>query len=197
MLFRSATDQGVTDTEIAVGTMADPGNTIIPGLNQELFDAADAFVGWCNDAGGILGRKIVLNKRDAKLMEAAPRTVEACQSDFMLVGNGAALDDTTVKARTGVPASALAWAIAYDTGSAPRVSPPTASGDHPASRTAASPKGPMVASPSGLMVVSRQSMYSVDCRPEARVKLPRFAERSASIESRRSVGVMTAEVRRA
>ena len=103
----------------------------------------------------------------------------------------------TVKARTGVPASALAWAIAYDTGSAPRVSPPTASGVHPASRIAASPSGPIVASPSGLIVVSRQSTYSVDCRPEARVKLPRFAERSASIESRRSVGVMRAEVRRA
>ena len=54
---KGATDQGVTDTEIVVGTMADPGNTIIPGLNQELFDAADAFVGWCNDAGGIRPRR--------------------------------------------------------------------------------------------------------------------------------------------
>lgn len=97
---KGATEQGVTDSQIVVGTISDPGNTIIPGLNQELFDAADAFVGWCNEAGGILGRKIVLNKRDAKLMEAGPRMVEACQSDFMLVGNGEALDDTTVKPRT-------------------------------------------------------------------------------------------------
>lgn len=97
---KGATDQGVTDTEIVVGTIADPGNTFVPGLNQELFDAADAFVGWCNDAGGILGRKIVLNKRDAKLVEAGPRVVEACQTDFMLVGNGAGFDDGTVAPRT-------------------------------------------------------------------------------------------------
>ena len=97
---KGATDQGVTDSQIEVGTISDPGNTIIPGLNQELFDAADAFVGWCNDAGGILGRTIKLNKRDAKLVEAGPRMVEACQTDFMLVGNGEALDDTTVKPRT-------------------------------------------------------------------------------------------------
>lgn len=97
---KGATAQGVTDSQIEVGTVSDPGNSIIPGLNQELFDAADAFVGWCNGAGGILGRTIKLNKRDAKLMEAGPRTVEACQTDFMLVGNGAALDDTTVKPRT-------------------------------------------------------------------------------------------------
>ncbi|MEY4372795.1 MAG: hypothetical protein RL219_1564 [Actinomycetota bacterium] len=96
-----STDQGVTDNQIVVGTMSDPGNSIVPGLNQELFDAADAFVGWCNEAGGILGRQIVLNKRDAKLLEAGPRMVEACQSDFMLVGNGVALDDTVVEARTG------------------------------------------------------------------------------------------------
>ncbi|MSW20972.1 MAG: branched-chain amino acid ABC transporter substrate-binding protein, partial [Actinobacteria bacterium] len=87
---KGATAQGVTDSQIEVGTVSDPGNSIIPGLNQELFDAADAFVGWCNGAGGILGRTIKLNKRDAKLMEAGPRTVEACQTDFMLVGNGAA-----------------------------------------------------------------------------------------------------------
>lgn len=107
---KGATEQGVTDSQIVVGTISDAGNTIIPGLNQELFDAADAFVGWCNDAGGILGRTIVLNKRDAKLMEAGPRMVEACQSDFMLVGNGEALDDTTVKPRT---ACGLAEIAAY------------------------------------------------------------------------------------
>jgi hypothetical protein len=62
-----ATDQGVTNTTISMSTMSDPGYTALPGLNQELFDSADAFVGWCNAAGGILGRKIVLHKRDAAL----------------------------------------------------------------------------------------------------------------------------------
>ena len=42
--------------------MADPGNTVSPGLDQELFDTADAFVGWCNAAGGIDGRRLQLDK---------------------------------------------------------------------------------------------------------------------------------------
>src|SRR5437870_5114570 len=33
---KGATAQGVTDTEIDVATMSDPGNTAVPGLNQEL-----------------------------------------------------------------------------------------------------------------------------------------------------------------
>src|SRR5207302_2570144 len=41
---KGSTEQGVSDTSIRVGTMSDPGNTTQPGLNQELFDSADAFV---------------------------------------------------------------------------------------------------------------------------------------------------------
>jgi hypothetical protein len=97
---KGATDPGVTDTSINVATMSDPGATAQPGLNQELFDSADAFVGFCNAAGGILGRKIVLHKRDAKLFEASARMIDACQApDFMLVGNGEALDATAVQQR--------------------------------------------------------------------------------------------------
>ncbi len=105
---KGATAQGVTDTEITVGTMSDPGNTIVPGLNQELFDAADAFVGWCNDAGGINGRKLKLNKHDAKLFEAGPRMVEACQTDFMLVGAGIVFDDAANQPRMDCGLSEIA-----------------------------------------------------------------------------------------
>jgi hypothetical protein len=79
-----ATARGVTDAEIHVGTMGDPTNTVLPGIGQEAFDIGDAFVEWCNAAGGILGREIVLTKRDAKLFEVGARMIEACQSDFML-----------------------------------------------------------------------------------------------------------------
>ena len=80
--------------------MADPGFTGAPGLDQEMFDAADAFVGWCNAAGGILGRKIVLHKRDAALTNVAAKMIEACNApDFMLAGNGEALDATGVQQR--------------------------------------------------------------------------------------------------
>jgi ABC-type branched-subunit amino acid transport system substrate-binding protein len=96
---KGATALGVSDTTIRVGTMSDPGTTVLPGLNQELFDSADAFVGWCNAAGGILGRQLQLDKWDAKLTEVAPRMIQACDADFTLVGNGEGLDQTGVAQR--------------------------------------------------------------------------------------------------
>ena len=94
-----ATGRGVTNTEINLATFSDTGNTIQPGLEQEFFDTGDAFVKWCNAAGGINGRKIVLHKRDAKLFNSAQVVIQACQTDFMEVGGGTALDDATVKPR--------------------------------------------------------------------------------------------------
>ncbi len=79
--------------------MSDAGNTIAPGLEVEFFQVGEAFVKWCNAAGGINGRKLVLDKHDAKLFESGARIVEACQKDFMLVGNGDAFDQATVKPR--------------------------------------------------------------------------------------------------
>jgi hypothetical protein len=96
---KGATDLGVTDTSLTVGTMSDPGSPVQPGLNQELFDSAEAFVGWCNAAGGILGRKLTLHKWDAKLTEVPPRMIDACRGDFALVGNGEALDANGVDQR--------------------------------------------------------------------------------------------------
>ena len=43
---KGATAKGVTDSEIRVGTVADPGFAGRPGLNQELFDAATVFTKW-------------------------------------------------------------------------------------------------------------------------------------------------------
>jgi len=89
-----ATDVGVTDDSIQIGTISDPGFSGRPGLNQEVFDSAEGFTKWCNAAGGIYGRNIDLRKRDAKLTEYQPRMIEACeQGDFMLVGGGGVFDD--------------------------------------------------------------------------------------------------------
>jgi ABC-type branched-subunit amino acid transport system substrate-binding protein len=96
---KGATSRGVTDTEINIATFSDTGNTISPGLEQEFFDTGDAFVKWCNAAGGINGRKIVLHKRDAKLFNSAAVVIDACQTDFMQVGGGTGLDAPTVKPR--------------------------------------------------------------------------------------------------
>lgn len=89
-----ATDQGVTADSIHIATFSDVGFTGRPGLNQELFDAAQVFSQWCNDAGGINGRKIVVDYRDAKLFEYKQRMIESCGQDFMMVGGGAVFDDT-------------------------------------------------------------------------------------------------------
>lgn len=85
--------QGITDTSIEVGTVADPGYTGRLGLNQEIFDAATAFVTWCNDLGGINGKELVLNLHDAKIVEYQPVMEQACQTDFALVGAGAVQDN--------------------------------------------------------------------------------------------------------
>ncbi len=118
---KGATDVGVTDTSINVSTISDPGFTGAPGLNQEIFDAADAFVGWCNAAGGILGRKLDMVKRDAALTQVAAKMVEACsRPDFLLVGNGEALDATGVQQRLSCHLPEIAG---YDVSSAAGTAP--------------------------------------------------------------------------
>ncbi|MBV9952386.1 MAG: ABC transporter substrate-binding protein, partial [Acidimicrobiia bacterium] len=86
--------QGVTADSIKVGAISDPGFAGRPGLNQELFDASTVFTKWCNDAGGINGRKLDLTLRDAALTEYKQRITESCAEDFALVGGGAVFDDT-------------------------------------------------------------------------------------------------------
>ena len=89
-----ATDTGVTADSIQVSAISDPGFAGRPGLNQEIFDAAEAFTKWCNEAGGVNGRRIDLKERDAKLTEHQARMLEACEEgDFAIVGNGALFDD--------------------------------------------------------------------------------------------------------
>jgi hypothetical protein len=84
---------------IRLGTIADPGAAAAPGLEQEYFDVAKAFANWCNAAGGIHGRKLLIDSYDAKLFNGAEAIVTACTKDFMLVGGGNAFDDVDVKPR--------------------------------------------------------------------------------------------------
>jgi hypothetical protein len=91
--------QGVTPTEIKVATFSDVGFAGRPGLDQEFFDTADVFSSWCNDRGGINGRKIVVDKRDAALTQVKAQMATSCAEDFMTVGGGAVLDQDGVKTR--------------------------------------------------------------------------------------------------
>jgi ABC-type branched-subunit amino acid transport system substrate-binding protein len=102
---KGATAQGVTDSSIQVGVLGDPGNTISPALLVEMFDTSDAFVKWCNAAGGINGRTISLTKRDAKIFELPARMLDACAQDFAVVGGGNAFDDAgePIRVKCGLP----------------------------------------------------------------------------------------------
>lgn len=91
--------RGVTATTIKIGVNADPGAAAAPGLEQEFFDTSEGFAKWCNAAGGINGRKIIVNKHDAKLFNVGQAVTNACQSDFMSVGGGNAFDSAGVKIR--------------------------------------------------------------------------------------------------
>ena len=97
----TATARGVGAHSINIATFADPGNTAAPGLNKEFFQLAGAFAKWCNAAGGIDGRAIVVHDRDGALFNAAQVTDEACQQDFMSVGGGLVFDQSAVSVRVG------------------------------------------------------------------------------------------------
>lgn len=90
-----APTQGVTDSEITVGVFSDVGYS----KNPEFVDAAKVFTSWCNAAGGINGRKITTITHDSKVMAVRQKMVEACRTDFALVGGGAGLDGLGAKER--------------------------------------------------------------------------------------------------
>ena len=95
----ASTVRGVGTKSINIAVFNDASNTITPGLEEEFPQQATAFADWCNAAGGINGRKIVIDNRDAALFNAAQQTTAACQSDFMAVGGGMALDQPAVPIR--------------------------------------------------------------------------------------------------
>ena len=92
-------DQGVTADRIVIGTGDDRGFEVSQGLNVEIGDAMRAIVEHCNELGGINGREIDLNYYDAALFEVNNRMLEACETDFMLVGQGYVLDGTAERTR--------------------------------------------------------------------------------------------------
>jgi hypothetical protein len=95
----SSTVRGVSSNAINIGVFTDASNTAQPGLDVEFPQFADAFAKWCNAAGGINGRKIVVNTHDAALFNAGQAMTQACQQDFMSVGGGLVLDTAAVPIR--------------------------------------------------------------------------------------------------
>ncbi len=91
--------RGVSPKTIHIAVFNDAANTVEPGLEAEFPQQAKAFAAWCNASGGINGRHIVIDDRDAALFNAAQQATAACQSDFMAVGGGMALDQPSVPIR--------------------------------------------------------------------------------------------------
>src|ERR1700735_4543000 len=63
--------RGVGNKTINIAVFNDAANSIEPGLEVEFVQQAKAFADWCNAAGGINGRQIVIDDRDAALFNAA------------------------------------------------------------------------------------------------------------------------------
>jgi hypothetical protein len=117
-----ATEQGVTNTSITIGYGDDRGFTSSPGLDQEMGMAVTAFIKWCNDQGGILGRKIVGHDYDAAITQVNTVMQEACKADFMLVGEGFALDEAAEQTRLGCNLAAVpGFTVGPDVANAPEM----------------------------------------------------------------------------
>jgi Periplasmic binding protein len=91
--------RGVSTKSIRVAVFTDAANTVQPGLDIEFPQFANAFADWCNAAGGIDGRHIVIDTEDGALFNAGEVMTQACQKDFMSVGGGLVLDTAAVPIR--------------------------------------------------------------------------------------------------
>jgi hypothetical protein len=104
---KGATDQGVTNSTINVAYGDDRGFSGLPGLDQEMGDAVKAMIAWCDAQGGINGRKIVGDYYDAAITNVGGVMTQACKKDFMLVGEGVALDSSGEQTRLGCNLAAV------------------------------------------------------------------------------------------
>ncbi len=102
-----ATQLGVTDTSITIGYGDDAGYQAAPGLSHEISDAMRGMIKWCNDQGGINGREVIGHYGDAKIFEVNNVMTEACQTDFMLVGEGWSADSSQEEVRLGCNLAAV------------------------------------------------------------------------------------------
>ncbi len=97
----SSSVRGVGPNAIHIAVFNDQSNSVVPGLEKEFVEFSNAFAAWCNAAGGINGRHIVIDNKDAALFNSAQVTNEACQSDFMAVGGGLVFDGQSTPVRVG------------------------------------------------------------------------------------------------
>jgi hypothetical protein len=87
----TATEVGVSATEVHIAVIADVDNAIVPGIFQGAVDGVRGAARYLNSkagGGGVAGRKLVVDFIDAKLNANAARnaTITACAQDLAMVG---------------------------------------------------------------------------------------------------------------
>jgi ABC-type branched-subunit amino acid transport system substrate-binding protein len=98
----TASDVGVTATQIDIAAGDDRGYSQTPGLNKQMTEAVQDIAKLCNDAGGINGRKVVVRPYDAAILQVQQAMAKACaDKNFFLVGEGFALDSNQEETRLG------------------------------------------------------------------------------------------------
>jgi len=90
----TATEVGVTASEIHIAVVADVDNALAPGLFKGAVDGVKAGAAYLNSTaggGGIGGRKVVVDFYDSKLNpnETRNATINACANDLAMVGTEA------------------------------------------------------------------------------------------------------------
>jgi hypothetical protein len=110
----TASEIGVTATEIRIAVIADVDTPLAPGAYAGARDAVQGFAKYINGQSGLAGRKVVVDFIDSKLNgdETRNAIIKACQNDFAIVGTGALfmnnVDDLVscpdqAGAKTGLP----------------------------------------------------------------------------------------------
>jgi ABC-type branched-subunit amino acid transport system substrate-binding protein len=89
---------GVTADTIKIAVISDrAGQVKVPTISIE--ESMKAFVGFCNEFGGINGRTLELVTIDSKLFQHLEATKEACDAGvFAIVGSGSVTDNTGAQA---------------------------------------------------------------------------------------------------
>lgn len=90
----TATDKGISPTEIRIAIVADVDTPIVPGLFQESVDGIKAWAAYQNRKGGLAGRHVVVDFYDSKVNgdEWRNAVIKACASDFAMVGTTSVVD---------------------------------------------------------------------------------------------------------
>lgn len=101
----TASDTGVTESSIKIGVVSDRAGAVkTPTASIE--ETMQAFVKYCNDLGGINGRKLELAVYDSQLTNTLAAVQAACNDNlFAIVGSGSVFDDLGAEAsvKCGLP----------------------------------------------------------------------------------------------